>query len=334
MPPLETEAFPIRRAAQAWLAGSRKSRHTLFILVGLGTCLLVPVASFERSVLDLFPHADKIAHGLIFAVATQLVLHMLPKHARSVVVSMILVGGATEALQGLTEYRDASLGDWAADSIGVLSGWFVRSKSSSVTAARGQGDHLSQKGGESAARSHRRSKHAGISLYTLLAAVVALGVIGSVTVTQFTGNRTKIQSVNDIARGLLQAAKRYHLDTGCYPTNIMALIENQASAELNSCGRQIAESRWQGPYISSTETVPRSQGNSGTSRAASRSNPTLPLPNLGPSAKANVYIASRGPAVWIGNLPKPLYQQIGSGFPGPWTRGDNDRRIEVYYGTK
>lgn len=324
-----------RGVVHAWLIASRGNRNSLLILGGLTTCLLVPVASFERWVLDLFPHADKVAHGLLFAIASRLVLRMMPKHRRAVLLSMIFLGGTIEVLQGLSGYRDASFGDWAADSIGALVVWLVSSNHSATNTRRfhrGQ-DRLDEDRRILQART-RSYEDAGISLYTLLAAVVVLGVLGSVAVTQFTGDRTKLRSVNEIAQGLLQAAERFHLDTGCYPTNVMALIDYEASEEQNSCGRQIAESRWQGPYISSTDTVPRSQGNSGTSRAATSSNPTIPLTSLGPSAKASVYIASRGPAVWIGNLPESLYQQVGEGFPRPWTRGANDRRIEVYYGRK
>ncbi len=111
-----------------WLRANPAVRNSLLILAGFVICLLVPVASFERWVLDLFPHTDKVAHGLVFAISTRLVLNIVPSHAKAVTVSIILIGGGIEVMQGLSGYRDATWGDWAADSVGVLAGWLILSR--------------------------------------------------------------------------------------------------------------------------------------------------------------------------------------------------------------
>lgn len=115
-------------AIKTWFYAKPIARNSLLIVAGFAICLLVPVASFERRVLDLFPHADKVAHGLVFAISTRLVLNIVPSHAKEMIVSIILIGGGIEVMQGLSGYRDATWGDWAADIVGVLAGWLILSR--------------------------------------------------------------------------------------------------------------------------------------------------------------------------------------------------------------
>lgn len=89
----------------------------------------------------------------------------------------------------------------------------------------------------------------GISLYTLLAAVVVLGLISSVSVTQFTGNSSKQRAVGALMRNLGQAVQRFHLDTGCYPSRLKGLADRQAASEYNTCGRPFPAGLWKGPYV-------------------------------------------------------------------------------------
>lgn len=91
----------------------------------------------------------------------------------------------------------------------------------------------------------------GISLYTLLAAVVVLGVLGSVLVTQFTGDNAKLASLGAQMRNIGTAVNRFHLDTGCYPTTIGALMTREAADGNNSCETPLNDVTWQGPYLES-----------------------------------------------------------------------------------
>ena len=88
----------------------------------------------------------------------------------------------------------------------------------------------------------------GVSLYTLLAAIVVLGVLGSVVVTQFNGDNTKGKAMLAFAENLGQAAKRFHLDTGCYATSAESLYSYSEVADKNSCNQAISREHWHGPY--------------------------------------------------------------------------------------
>ena len=91
-------------------------------------------------------------------------------------------------------------------------------------------------------------RQSGISLYTLLAAVVVLGLLGSVSITLYTGDKTRAAAAVDLLRSVNQAAQRFHLDTGCYPTNILALQRQPSTSSETTCNQPIAQSRWHGPY--------------------------------------------------------------------------------------
>ena len=105
-----------------------------------------------------------------------------------------------------------------------------------------------------ALRNHRSAdtSRLGISLYTMLAAVVILGVLGSVMITEFSGKQTKAQAALALLENLNAAAKRFHLHTGCYPRNLHALESVDGANRVNStnCPGNISPKRWQGPYTS------------------------------------------------------------------------------------
>lgn len=169
----------------------------------------------------------------------------------------------------------------------------------------------------------------GISLYTMLAAVVVLGVLGSVAVTQYDGTGSRVAAANALVRNTAVAAQRFHLDTGCYATNITALMTSQAASDNNTCDRPISASRWRGPYIERRDTVPRSQGDP---KASAYDYPTLPIKSLGPTAKLLVYnYHDKRPAVWIGNLPAETYKALEATFPRPLDSNDGVRGYQYYY---
>lgn len=97
-------------------------------------------------------------------------------------------------------------------------------------------------------RPHTR-EISGISLYTLLAAIVVLGVLASVLVTQFTGTDTRATAMLAQAQSIARAAERFHLDTGCRPMSVSSLFDYQASRAHCSCNRQISQTHWHGPYM-------------------------------------------------------------------------------------
>lgn len=167
----------------------------------------------------------------------------------------------------------------------------------------------------------------GISLYTMLAGVVVLGVLGSVAVTQYDGTSSRVVAATALVRNTAEAAQRFHLDTGCYPTNVTALMSHDAASTNNTCEHAISDARWHGPYINPTATVPRHQGDADTTADY----PTVPIKALGPTAKLVVYGSSETPWVWIGNLPAKTFQQIGSDFPRPYLKNTGDRAIQYNY---
>ena len=97
-------------------------------------------------------------------------------------------------------------------------------------------------------------RRSGISLYTLLAAVVVLGVLGSVLVTSFSGSHSKGQALWALTKNVGAAAKRFHLDTGCYPAQLDALFSLSAANRNNHCGQALPEGQWHGPYIEQMTT--------------------------------------------------------------------------------
>lgn len=106
--------------------------------------------------------------------------------------------------------------------------------------------HTSMTEPRTVARSHPAR---GISLYTLLAAVVVLGLIGSVLVSRFTGDQSKQQAAGALMRNLGQAVERFHLDTSCYPSRLEALARREDADQYNTCGRPLRDRTWKGPYV-------------------------------------------------------------------------------------
>lgn len=89
---------------------------------------------------------------------------------------------------------------------------------------------------------------AGISLYTMLAAVVVLGLLGSVLVTEFNGDNARATTAYALMNNIGGAAMRFQVDTGCYPTRPTAL-QDYSQSSFNSCGRSVNRQNWHGPYL-------------------------------------------------------------------------------------
>lgn len=141
-----------------------------------------------------------------------------------------------------------------------------------------------------------RQDRLGVSLYTLLAAVVVLGVLGSVLVTSFRGGHSKGQALWSLTTNVGTAAKRFHLDTGCYATRLDALFSLSAASRYNHCGQTLTESQWHGPYI---DQMPMNE------------NGQAPLPAFGPNTKLDLqFVSGVDPQIMLYGLEPPIRSAI------------------------
>lgn len=100
--------------------------RVLWNTMGLAYIALVIYGSLTPSPPELpgFPGADKLMHGLVYAVM-MLWFGFIYRSGRSVVLLgalFILLGIALDVLQGTTEYRSMEILDMASDAVGVLVG--------------------------------------------------------------------------------------------------------------------------------------------------------------------------------------------------------------------
>lgn len=104
--------------------------YILTLAVGLAICWLTLVPRpLPETDIKLFPHADKVAHFVLFgAFATAVFLDLWRKSGRSGklcafvgIVASIIFGGAVELLQGAMELgRSADIWDFVADTAGAV----------------------------------------------------------------------------------------------------------------------------------------------------------------------------------------------------------------------
>lgn len=108
--------------------------------------------------------------------------------------------------------------------------------------------HIRYSGNLSNRRMQSLKRQAGISLYTMLAAIVVLGILSAILVTAFNGNNSKAQMAYSMMVSVGQAEQRFNLDTGCYATELKGLIAKATADSNNSCGVAI-DNQWGGPYL-------------------------------------------------------------------------------------
>jgi VanZ family protein len=66
-------------------------------------------------------YVDKLEHAFVFMGLTCMALIAWPQRKRLVFIGLTIFGGAMElAQQAFASYRQATLGDWAADIVGIL----------------------------------------------------------------------------------------------------------------------------------------------------------------------------------------------------------------------
>lgn len=89
----------------------------------------------------------------------------------------------------------------------------------------------------------------GISLYTMLAAVIVLGLLGASIASQYDGSNTKSEALITRMRMIGQAAVRFRDDTGCYPSTAAVLVDFTSDPNANGCGAVMSDDVWYGPYV-------------------------------------------------------------------------------------
>ena len=103
-------------------------------LVCLAVAFLVALAP-TGSGDDWFPQADKLRHACAFIVLWMLGRQAHVRPGWRLAVLLLGFGVAIELAQGLTSYRDASLGDVGADMAGILAGWLLKPAAQGVKPA-------------------------------------------------------------------------------------------------------------------------------------------------------------------------------------------------------
>jgi hypothetical protein len=69
---------------------------------------------------------DKLVHAVIFALLGYLGVKSYPKYALYICLGLAIYGGFMEAAQSLlTQTRNASIGDWLADVVGIALGFLA-----------------------------------------------------------------------------------------------------------------------------------------------------------------------------------------------------------------
>lgn len=92
-------------------------------------------------------------------------------------------------------------------------------------------------------------RQAGISLYTMLAAIVVLGILSAILVSSFSGTNSKGQMAYSLMVSVSQALQRFNLDTGCYPGDLRGLISLSDANASNYCDGMNLTNQWGGPYL-------------------------------------------------------------------------------------
>ncbi|ATC95967.1 VanZ family protein [Pseudoalteromonas tunicata] len=102
---------------------SRRIYQILFFIA-----VLVFTALFAKEIksgIILFPHIDKVAHFGIFFILAALLSHAFKAPIWVYVLILAAYGGAVEIMQDTLPHRQASLGDFIADTLGAISYFIV-----------------------------------------------------------------------------------------------------------------------------------------------------------------------------------------------------------------
>lgn len=113
--------------------------RSLWLLVGWALILLVTIVSLTPKPLEIsLQFGDKIGHTLAYFALMGWFSQVEPRHFR-LALAFLAMGASLEIIQGLTGYRDASLLDMLANSLGVGLGWIVRGAFPGLRASLGAG---------------------------------------------------------------------------------------------------------------------------------------------------------------------------------------------------
>jgi prepilin-type N-terminal cleavage/methylation domain-containing protein len=96
----------------------------------------------------------------------------------------------------------------------------------------------------------KKSLDRGLTLIELVIVLAIIGIFTAVMVFAFNAHKAKGELLLTAAQGLGSAAKRFELDTGCYPTNVEVLFDSPmaATTTANTCGSSLTGT-WAGPYM-------------------------------------------------------------------------------------
>lgn len=164
---------------------------------------------------------------------------------------------------------------------------------------------------------HTDSKEHGISLYTMLAAVVVLGVLATTIVMRFNASDSRATALFALAQNVGQSAKQFHLDSACYPASIQIMSAYSPGSDMVSCDSGIQQNRWDGPYLKELPV---------------NANSAAALPDYGPAATLSVLMDQDTPVIRIEGITK----SIGEGFRQACPEGacdvNEDRILYSYTG--
>ncbi len=165
--------------------------------------------------------------------------------------------------------------------------------------------------------SHKRTRQSGISLYTMLAAVVVLGVLAATVVVRFNASDSRATALYALAQNVGQSAKQFHLDSACYPASIQIMSAYSQGSDMVSCDSGIRQNRWNGPYLKNF---------------AIDQDGAAVLPDYGPAARLWVRMKQDTPVIRI----EGITQSIGDGFALACADGtcdvNEDRIVYSYTG--
>ena len=163
---------------------------------------------------------------------------------------------------------------------------------------------------------NRRREH-GISLYTMLAAVVVLGVLGSTIVVRFNASDSRATALYALAQNVGQSAKQFHLDSSCYPASIQILSSYSPGSDMVSCSSGIRQNRWDGPYLKDL---------------AVNADNAAALPDYGPAATLSVLMDQGTPVIRIEGITQSIGEGFGQACPDGACDVSEDRILYSYTG--
>lgn len=158
----------------------------------------------------------------------------------------------------------------------------------------------------------------GISLYTMLGAVIVLGVLGVALATKFTSSKSRATALYALVQTVGQSATKFHLDSACYPTSIAILSTYSSTDGLVNCSRTLARNVWDGPYL---KDFPLDSDGAAL------------IPDYGPDARLAAIVDDGTPFIQIKGLSNSILDGFIKICPATKCRESKGRILYSYVGT-